>query len=161
MKSLFGGMKRCVRAKQLDRYTRAGLQVGTEPYLISLGDHVQISGNVTFLTHDGATWIFSDRSDFTDVHKFGRITVCDNCFVGHGAIILPGVTIGPNSVVAAGAIVTKDVPEGTVVGGNPARVISRVDHYAARAKENATPVDVEAYESNKQMELTRVLPPPC
>lgn len=43
-----------------------------------------------------------------------------------GAIICPGVTIGRNAVVAAGAVVTKDVPDNTVVGGNPARVIKTI-----------------------------------
>ena len=47
----------------------------------------------------------------------------DNCFIGSHSIILPDVRIGPNAIVAAGAVVTKDVPEGTIVGGNPATVI--------------------------------------
>ena len=51
------------------------------------------------------------------------ILIKRNAWVGAGAIILPGVTVGENSVVAAGAVVTKDVPSNTVVGGVPARVI--------------------------------------
>ena len=49
-----------------------------------------------------------------------------NCWIGAGATILPGVTVGENAVIGAGAVVTKDVEANTVVGGNPARVIKRL-----------------------------------
>ena len=55
------------------------------------------------------------------------IHVKKNVWIGAGAMILPGVTIGENAVVAGGAIVTKDVEANTVVGGNPAKVIKRLD----------------------------------
>ena len=48
-------------------------------------------------------------------------------WLGAGAIILPGVTVGENSIVAAGAVVTKDVPSNTIVGGVPARFIKKID----------------------------------
>ncbi len=48
-----------------------------------------------------------------------------NCFIGGGALVLPGVTVGPNSIVGAGAVVFEDVPPFAVVVGNPARIIAR------------------------------------
>ena len=51
-----------------------------------------------------------------------------NVWVGAGATILPGVTVGKNAVVAAGAVVTKDVAPNTIVGGNPAKVIRKIDN---------------------------------
>lgn len=55
------------------------------------------------------------------------IVIGDDCWIGGGAVICPGVTVGNRSVVAAGAVVTKDVPDDTLVGGNPAKVIRRLE----------------------------------
>jgi carbonic anhydrase/acetyltransferase-like protein (isoleucine patch superfamily) len=100
---------------------------GPEPYLIKIGNHCTISSNVAFLTHDGGTWLFTDN--FPSLQKFGMIEIRDNCFIGWGASILPNVKIGPNSIVGAGSVVTKDVPPNTIVVGNPARFIETVDDY--------------------------------
>lgn len=60
--------------------------------------------------------------------EYGKpVTIGDHVWIGGRAIINPGVTIGNHSVVASGAVVTKDVPEGVVVGGNPARVIKHIE----------------------------------
>lgn len=52
--------------------------------------------------------------------------------LGADSIIMPGIKVGPNAVVAAGSVVTKDVPEGTVVGGNPAKIIGNLQTLAER-----------------------------
>ena len=52
-----------------------------------------------------------------------KVTICDDVWIGVNALILPGITVGKGSVVAGGAVVTKDVPPYTIVGGNPARII--------------------------------------
>jgi len=90
---------------------------GSEPYLITIGKHVLISSRVTFLNHDGATWVFREEGPYKDTYKFGPIVVGDNCFIGFGATILPNVKIGDNSIIAAGSMVTKSVPAGEVWGG--------------------------------------------
>ena len=64
------------------------------------------------------------------VHKFGRIDIRDNCVIGWGAIILPGVTIGPDSVIAAGSVVTRSIPPGVVAAGNPAKPVMTIQQYA-------------------------------
>lgn len=60
---------------------------------------------------------------------FGRIDVGNNVFIGINAILLPGIKIGDNSIIGAGAIVTRDVPSNSVVAGVPARVVSTVAEY--------------------------------
>jgi maltose O-acetyltransferase len=55
------------------------------------------------------------------------IIIADNVWIGGGAILLPGVTEGRNAVVGAGAVVTHNVPPGTVVAGNPARVLREIE----------------------------------
>lgn len=57
---------------------------------------------------------------------FDRVHICENVWIGAGATILPGVTVGKNAVVAAGAVVTKDVEPNTIVGGNPAKFIKNI-----------------------------------
>ena len=56
--------------------------------------------------------------------RVAPVTICDDVWIAHGAIIEPGITIGEGSVVAAGAVVTKDVPPGSIAAGNPARSMS-------------------------------------
>lgn len=101
--------------------------LGTEPYLIKIGNHCTITAGVTFITHDGAAWVF--REEIPNLNVFGKIEIKDNCFIGISSIILPNVTIGPNSVVGAGSVVTKDVPPNTVVAGVPAKVICSIEEY--------------------------------
>jgi acetyltransferase-like isoleucine patch superfamily enzyme len=102
--------------------------LGAEPYLITIGNHCTISPGVVFLNHDGATWIFTDKEP--SLQQFGTVTILDNCFIGLNAILMgKNITIGPNSIVAAGSVVTKSVPPDTIVGGNPARKLSTVDQY--------------------------------
>ena len=155
---------------RLKQYKKRGLQIaddcelhgmpffGSEPYLISIGKNVRMSGKVAFITHDGATWVFRHLPEYQKIRKFGRITIHDNCFIGYGAVILPGVTIGPNSVVSANATVVNDVPPNTLVWGNPARPLMSIDAYAEKCLAKNREFDEENYLRDKKAELLRLYP---
>lgn len=101
----------------------------TEPYLITIGDHVQVTQDAYFHTHGGGNLF---RRNIPDYDSFGKIVIKDWAYIGSGAHIMPGVTIGEAAIVAAGAVVTKSVPDGMVVGGNPAKVIGTTEEYLER-----------------------------
>lgn len=61
------------------------------------------------------------------IHSKGPITVEEHCFIGLGVVVLPGVVIGHHSVIGAMSVVTRSVPPGTMLAGNPARVIKTLD----------------------------------
>jgi acetyltransferase-like isoleucine patch superfamily enzyme len=119
-------------------YRLMGVRIGTDVYmgfdieletnfpeLVSIGDHVTISHRCIITAHMGSP------SD-TPVKRFipmgaKPVVIEDGAWICIGAIILPGVTIGENAVVAAGAVVSRDVPANTMVAGIPARHIKRLD----------------------------------
>lgn len=94
---------------------------GTEPYLVEIGNHVEITGGCQFVTHDGAAWVLREFEGLEKIDKFGKITVGNNVFIGLNTTILPGVTIGDNCVIGACSLVNKDVPSGEVWAGVPAK----------------------------------------
>lgn len=98
----------------------------SEPYLIEIGDNVQLTAGVKIHTHGGGNIV---RRDYPHFDVFGKVKIGDWSYIGTNAQIMPGVTIGNRSLVAAGAIVTKSIPDGVVVGGNPARYICTIEEY--------------------------------
>ena len=105
---------------------------GSEPWMIRLGHNVHITSGVQFVTHDGGTLIL--RRQEPTLEWSAPISVGNDVYLGLRAVILPGVTIGNRVIVAAGAIVTKDVPSETVVGGVPAKPLCSMDEYAAKMR---------------------------
>lgn len=105
----------------------------TDPQWVSIGNNV-VMADCTVLGHDASAHMLC-RAYQLPLDAVGKVVIKDNVFIGWGAIILPGVTIGPNAIVAAGAVVSKDVPPGAVVGGVPARQIGTVDDTVARMRE--------------------------
>ena len=93
---------------------------GVEPYLVEIGDHVAISSGTEFITHDAVGWVFPDHPH---MGLFGCIRVGNNTFFGLNCTVLPGTTIGSNCVIGAGSVVRGNIADGSVVMGNPARVV--------------------------------------
>jgi len=108
-------------------YTR---NFGSEPWLISIGNNVTVTSEVTILTHDGSSWLFNDKNGRRFLFK--NTVIKNNIFIGVKSIIMPGVVIEDNVIIAAGSVVTKSVPSGVIVAGNPAKIIGDFDSYKAK-----------------------------
>jgi UDP-3-O-[3-hydroxymyristoyl] glucosamine N-acyltransferase len=100
--------------------------VFTDPGYVRLGNNVRFA-SCCVLGHSGVVNMLN-RAFGTELDSVGKTDIRDNVFVGYGAIIMPGVTIGPNAVVAAGAVATRNVPPDSIVAGSPARSIGTVDN---------------------------------
>ena len=131
---------------------------GTEPWLIELGERVTLAEGVILFTHDGANRVFRDQlfNSSRWGNRFGTIRILDNCFIGANAIIMPGVQIGPNSIVGAGSVVAKDVPPQAVVAGVPAEMIYTLAEYIEHYKCKMIPIKSTNRQELRQ-ELTQRL----
>lgn len=114
----------------------------SDPECIYLHNNVNIATDVYFCTHDVIHHMLNHCQKYVDLlggekynYTTGRIEIMDNVFVGAKTVIMYGVTIGANSIVAAGSVVTKDVPPHSVVGGCPAKVICSIEDYLLKRPE--------------------------
>lgn len=114
--------------------------------LIRFHNNIQVASGVSFLTHDAIFSVLNDDKQLVGGGKIketvGCIEIMDNVFIGSGSIILSNVRIGPNAIVAAGSLVNKDVPEGAIVGGNPAKVIGSYYELFEKRKNCPYPIDL-------------------
>ncbi len=116
-------------------YIEKNVVFGSEPYLISIGDNVRITSNVKFITHDGGMWVARNLGILENADKFGKINIGNNVNIGWNVILMPGVNVGSNCIIGAGAIVTKDIPNNSVAAGVPARVISSINEYCEKNRD--------------------------
>ena len=111
----------------------------TEPYLVEIGENTTLAGGVTLCTHDNS--VSKMIPDCTDM--FGKITIGKNCFIGQNSLIMYGVTLADDIVVAAGSVVTKSCLKSRVIlGGNPARIIGTYDAFIEKNKDKVFNLDV-------------------
>ncbi|AIM39155.1 capsule biosynthesis protein CapG [Sphingobacterium sp. ML3W] len=108
---------------------------GTEPFLISFGDNVYITDGCKFLTHDGGTLVLRHLQPDLEITK--PIKIGNNVYFGIDCLVMPGVTIGNNVIVAARSVVTKDVADNSVIGGVPAKHIKTLDEYFKKIKKES------------------------
>ena len=124
------------------------------PQLIRIHNNVKLASNVTFATHDITHSMMNKmpqkQNDFLET--LGCIEIMDNVFIGANCTLVGGIRIGPNAIVAAGAVVTKDVPENSVVGGVPARVLCSLDEYLSK-RENQYPKEMSPRNEEVSKEL--------
>ena len=103
---------------------------GSEPYLIKIGNHVRITEDVRFITHDGGVWVVRELYEkFRNIDIIKPIKVGNNVHIGIGSVIMPGVLVGNNVIIGCGSIVTHDIEDNSIVAGVPAKKISTIDTY--------------------------------
>jgi maltose O-acetyltransferase len=122
-------------------FTKRGMKIGknfnrqsgcrldpSHCWLITIGDDVTLSNKVQILAHDDSIRVY------TGYGRLGHVIIGDRVFVGANSTILMNTKIGNDVIVAAGSVVTKDVPDGCVVAGVPAKVIGKTQDYIEREK---------------------------
>lgn len=92
---------------------------------VSIGSHVMMAPRVRIYTVNHRTDSLSTPMDLQGNEEPRPVTIGDDCWIGDGVIILPGVEIGPHSIIGAGAVVTRSFPAYSVLGGVPAKCIKR------------------------------------
>jgi acetyltransferase-like isoleucine patch superfamily enzyme len=97
------------------------------PEYITIEDHVQVSAGAKILAHDSS---FNNVFEGRLPTYIGSVVIKQHAYIGSGALILPGVTVGERAIVGAGAVVTSDVPARTVVVGVPAKTEGTIDERA-------------------------------
>lgn len=99
-------------------------------FLINIGDNSTITRGVRLLAHDATISIFTEGHG-----RLGKVDIKENCLIGTNAIVLPGVTIGPNAIVASGSVVNKDIPPNSCVAGVPARYYMSYEDYVKKERD--------------------------
>ena len=164
-----GGYRRAEYLKKIHFFRRQGegcylipYNYGTEPYLLSFGDNVFVASDVHFVNHDVVAQMLRRMDpNRSYTNRVGTIEVGSNVFIGYGATILYDVHIGDRVIVAAGALVNRDLPSGGVYGGVPAVRIGSFDEYMERLHRYSKEVpwsDSESGSIRKQKQIQWLYP---
>jgi len=125
--------------------------LGSEPYLVTIGNDVIITAGVRIITHDGSTFLFRKSKPKIDV--MGPVHIGDNTFIGMNSVIMPGVSIGKNCVVGAMSLVTRPIPDNSVVAGNPAKFITTTADFEQKLSMKSSGTGELSYEEKKSILL--------
>ena len=116
--------------EQGEKCSFTSFNFGVEPHLIKIGQNVRLAAGVRFLNHDTIGTLIKNKNKLPyKIRRVGTIIIGDNVFIGADSKILYDVKIGNNVIVAAGSIVTKDIPDDSVAAGIPAKVVGKFDEY--------------------------------
>lgn len=125
--------------------------LGSEPYLITIGSNVTITSGCKILTHDGGIKVPMRLGLCRNADLFGSVQIGDNVFIGIDTIILPGVKIGTNTVIGAGSVVTKDIPNNSVAAGVPCKILYSIEHYYEKNRLKISQTDSLSYKEKERV----------
>ncbi|WP_419869074.1 DapH/DapD/GlmU-related protein [Chryseobacterium sp. CT-SW4] len=125
---------------------------GSEPFLIEMGDNVTIAEGVSFINHGGDGRVTKRIEKYKDGRTFGRIKIGNNTFIGKGAVLLPGVSIGNNCIVGSLSVVSSSVPDNSIYAGAPAKFICTIEQYGEKLLANNTVYPLELEKDRKKLE---------
>lgn len=108
----------------------------SRPYLLKIGSCCKIAAGVLILTHDYSFSVLRPVYHFLTNDCPGQTVIGNNCLLGMRSVIMGGVKLGNNVIVATGAVVTKDVPDNSIVAGVPAKIICSLEDFYKRRKES-------------------------
>lgn len=126
---------------------------GSEPYFLKIGDHVQITDGTKSFTHGGG-WVF--RKELDKLDYFRKVITRNNFNIGNNSLIMPGVTIGSNVIVAAVSVVTKTIPDGKIVACNVARIVGETKDFFEKIKQYDAGLKGMDYQRKKEYLLSLV-----
>jgi len=111
-------------------------------FLISIGDHCGFGEGCLILAHD------AQMDEFLDAGRIGRVVIHESCHIGARTTILPGVEVGPRTIVGANSVVSISLPPDSVCAGSPARVICSLDDYLAKHRSRIAESTTFLYENS-------------
>jgi maltose O-acetyltransferase len=131
--------------RHLPRYVKGGLRIGRDVSIqsdvkidcshywhVSIGNEVTIAPEVRIIAHDAST------KRYLGYTRIGKIDIGDGVFIGAASILLPGASIGENSIIGAGSVVVSKIPSNVVAAGNPARVICSLESFLEKRRKEMT-----------------------
>jgi maltose O-acetyltransferase len=158
---LVGRAQRQLLERRWARLRALGMQIGDDVYLpastaidvshcflISIGDHCGFGEGCHILAHD------AQMDEFLDAGRIGRVVIHESCHIGARTVILPGVEIGPRTIVGANSVVSRTLPADTVCAGNPARVLCTLGEYLDKHRSRLAALPSFPYESYSMQHLT-------
>lgn len=128
------------------------VSLSPESYLIEIGSNVVIAEDTYLITHEGGVCIFHDERPKLDL--YGKIKIGNNCFIGRNCLLLPNTTIGNNCIIGAGSVVRGNIPDNSVVVGNPGKVVMGTNVYKLLTYKNPATFD---YKGLTDLEKKKIL----
>ena len=128
-------------------------------HLIRIESHTGFGEQCMILAHD------AQMDEFLDAARIGRVWIRESCHIGSRTVVLPGVEVGPRTIVGSNSVITRSLPPDTVCAGNPAKVICSLDEYLERHRERLRKLpnfpyqeyDVRALTDERRAELVRAV----